>query len=161
VKALNDTIGPNNFSPTELGYGSKPRLPIMHNNHTRNKERHSAIKLALEESNAFIAKRRIKKVMESNVPPSANISYRIGDPVRIYNEQDKLWHSGYHIHQLDGEMLWVSEGYRITKLHRTHIRPEENNEMQDERNFMELLQKLKPLTEDTPSVLIFEKQDFE
>ena len=107
VKAMNDTIGEKGLVPSLLTFGITPRFPIISTELPTQDERMGLLTSGQMEMNAIIAERRIQAALTKQIPPAADRTYRLGDEVLVFCEQDKTWIGPFTVMHVQGRMITI------------------------------------------------------
>ena len=112
VKAVNDTAGPDGNVPSLLVFGVLPKIPHVQVRSTSQEERMKALKLAREEYERIVARRRIQHGLLQKPPPSADFRFSPGQPVYVYRENLKHFTGPHLVMHIDEKKALVDLGER-------------------------------------------------
>lgn len=82
---MNDTINENGLVPSRLVFCIIPRYPILNTELPTHKDRMNAIKRAQAEMNSNVAERCLMTALTRDIPPAADLNYKIGEEMLVYN----------------------------------------------------------------------------
>lgn len=113
IKTLNDSAADKGLVPYLLVFRVMPSIGNRDANLSDQRVCFRSMKTAREETSAITAERRTANALNTNVPPSAGYSFRIGQTVIAFNEKQCKWVPEFKVIKLANKIAWVNNGTRI------------------------------------------------
>lgn len=88
---MNNIINEKGLDPSRLVFGIILIFSILNTDLPTQKDRMHAIKTDQAELNSIVAERRLLTAITRDIPPAADLNYRIGEEIMFYNEDKTEW----------------------------------------------------------------------
>ena len=117
VKAMKDTAGQNGLVPTLLVFGVMPRIPVARKDLPGMMERMQAMEAGRKDMADILARNRISKAVQSNVPAAADKEIAIGSKVLVFKEKPiNKWIGPFEVRDVKKKVVFVDMDGRLSQL---------------------------------------------
>ena len=108
TKGMNDTMGPQGITPSELVFGQRPSFPANGSLREPQRTRMAIIRAARAEMAQITAEDRIRRALKGKLPPNARITIKAGDLVRVYREDSRKWVGPFPVVRVERKQVTVN-----------------------------------------------------
>lgn len=104
-----------------LVYGIPSAVKALNKEFQEQNKRMRALANAQREMATTHAENRIRRAINSRVPPSIKFRVEVGDPCRVYREKRNRWKGRFIIQRLKKKLVWVTEGNIVKPFNVTEV----------------------------------------
>lgn len=106
-----------------LVIGTLPNFPVAANDLPFQLQRHTAMNATRDEALKVSPELHITRVLKYKMSPSARLTLKPGDHVRVFRETRKKREGPFLVIRIDGKTVWVNYGTGVKQFRPSQIVP--------------------------------------